>query len=47
MFYAYPYDLSADTNRAASYAVGSLVIAAVVAGISAVKPSWVRTLMTR
>jgi hypothetical protein len=47
MFYAYPYDLSADTNRAASYAVAVLVVAAVVAGITAAKPNWVKTLMTR
>jgi hypothetical protein len=47
MFYAYPYDASDGTNRAASYAVGALLIAAVVAGITAAKPSWVKTLMTR
>jgi hypothetical protein len=46
-FYAYPYDLGADTSGLASYAVGALVIASVISGISAVKASWVKTLMTR
>ncbi len=47
MFYAYPYDAGQDVNAAVSYAVGALLVAAVIAGITAAKPNWVRTLMTR
>jgi hypothetical protein len=47
MFYTFPSDAGTDVNRAVSYVVGALLVAAVVAGITAVKPSWVKTLMTR
>lgn len=47
MFYAFPYDTDADTNRLGSYALGALLLAALVAAITAMKPSWVKTLMTR
>jgi len=47
MFYTFPSDPGTDVNRLVSYAVGALLVAAFVAGISAVKPNWVKTLMTR
>ena len=47
MFYAFPSDAGADVNRLVSYAVGALLVAAGVAGITAAKPSWVKALMTR
>jgi hypothetical protein len=47
MFYAYPYDAGQDVNQVVSYAVGALLVAAVIAGVTAAKPNWVRTLMTR
>jgi hypothetical protein len=47
MFYAYPYDAGQDVNAAVSYTVGALLVAAVIAGITAAKPSWVKALMTR
>lgn len=47
MFYTFPSDPGTDVNRAVSYVVGALLVAAVVAGIAAIKPSWVKTLMTR
>ena len=47
MFYTFPSDPGTDVNRLVSYAVGALLVAAFVAGISAVKPNWVKALMTR
>lgn len=47
MFYTFPSDAGADVNRLVSYAVGALLAAAGVAGITAAKPSWVKALMTR
>ena len=47
MFYTFPSDAGADVNRLVSYAVGALLVAAGVAGITAAKPSWVKALMTR
>jgi hypothetical protein len=47
MFYAFPSDAGADVNRLVSYAVGALLVAAGVAGVTAAKPSWVKALMTR
>jgi FtsH-binding integral membrane protein len=47
MFYTFPSDAGADINRLVSYAVGALLVAAGVAGVTAAKPSWVKALMTR
>ena len=46
MYFGYPY-ADRDMNRIGSYALAALVIAGVIAAITAVKPSWVKTLMTR